>query len=139
MTKSIHLTLSLMLSGTYASVSALRYKSSATHSLPLQSMVKPSQQGYKRWKKRETYDSDDIITSLLRFLQGKHLLLRSSSRKHDLGIFSEDGIPIVYRKLLHVVASQKNRFDGIIVSGLHLSSFAHRRKRHPRKAMDSIL
>ena len=95
--------------------------------LHLQTAVKLSQQGCKReGEGRGTYDSDDIIAPRLRFLQYQHLLLRSSSRKQDLGIFGEHGIPVVYRKLLRVVASQNNRFDGIIVCGLHLGCFAHR-------------
>ena len=79
-------------------------------------------------KKEEIYDSDDIITSLFRLLHDTHLLLRSSSRKHDLSIFREDGIPGVFRKLLHVVASQNNRSDGIIISWLHLRGLAHQHR-----------
>ena len=83
---------------------------------------------YKKGGEGGTYDSDDIIASLLRLLHDTHLLLRSSSRKHDFGIFTEDDIPGFFRKLLHVVASQNYCFYGIIISWLHLRRFAHRRR-----------
>ena len=71
-------------------------------------------------RKRGTYDSDDII-ALFIFSPTISIFCSRLIRKNTISVYScsEISIPVVYRKLLHVVASQSNRLDGIIDYEFH--------------------